>query len=289
MTARILPPNAGPSPLHVLSKSTASILVNKSPRHAIQRKRREVPDETSDEMDQGTIVHALMLGASNKRIVELDFPDFRTKAARTARDETTARGDVPVLKHKADVISGYARKLKLECERLGFPFDGESEVGIEWSEFTSTGDEVTCWGALDHLVVTRGVIYDLKIVESAHPRAMQRHLLAYGGDIQATAYTRAVEAYYPHLAGRTRFVFLACELYSGIVQPVELGGGMRRLGEMKWRRAIETWARCLREDVWPGYTTGIATVDAPEWAIEDEMMHTTAINAARGEAFLEDD
>jgi len=276
----------------VLSKTSASILVNKSPLHARQRKLREVPDDTSDEMDLGTIVHALMLGKSgNRRIVTLDFPDFRTKAAKAARDEATARGDVPVLAHKIEWISAKAKKLVTACEVLGFVFAGEREVAIEWSDFTSGGDEVVCWGALDHLIVapSRATIIDLKIVESAHPRSATKHITTFGGDIQAAAYTRAVTALHPHLAGRVSFVFLFCELHSGAVTPVRLGGTFRKLGEMKWQRAVDTWARCLREDKWPAYATETITVDAPPWAIDEEAAHINDENARRGEAFLEDD
>jgi hypothetical protein len=290
--ARILPPDVGASPAHVLSKTSASILVNKSPLHARMRKMREAPDETSDEMDLGTIVHALMLGASgNRKIVVLDYPDFRKKEARAARDEVLARGDVPVLAHKNEWISSRARKLAARCEALGFAFTGESEVGIEWSEFASGGDEVTCWGALDHLIVgpSRALIVDLKIVESAHPRSAQKHIHTFGGDVQAAAYTRAIEALHPHLAGRVAFVFLFCELHSGAVTPVRLGGTFRRLGELKWQRAIDTWARCLRTGDWPSYASETITIDAPTWAIDEEAAHVNDENARRGEAFLEDD
>jgi hypothetical protein len=111
----------------------------------------------------------------------------------------------------------------------------------------------------------------LKIVESAHPDAIRRHMLTYGCAIQAAAYTRAVEAIHPRLAGRVRFVFLFCEVETGIVTPAALGGSMRALGERQWVRAISTWARCIATNAWPSYTDGTVTIEAPSWAIDAEL------------------
>lgn len=340
MSARRLTDD-GPSPLHVLSQKSAHVLVTKSPLHARLRKLRHVPDDITDEMDLGTVVHEILLGkgrgfavaeytepTADEQLAALvehyeetgDLPEEpaekpkkgrKKKApepppiakesgrpewqnwlrgdAKAAREAIRARGLVPLLPKQHRIATAGAKKLRAACEAMGFPFSGESEVSIEWPEFATGGDEVTCWGALDHLMIygqDRAVIYDLKILDSAHPRSVQRYLLNFGGDIQSTAYIRAVEALYPALAGRVEFVFLACELLTGCVTPVLLGGGMRRLGEMRWRRAVDTWARCLREDNWPGYVTEPVTVDAPEWALTEEMGRLDTTNRERGERFL---
>ena len=347
MTARILLPDAGASPLHVLSKTSAGILLATSPLHARLRKLKETREEPTDEMDLGTIVHELLLGNGKgfavaeyteasadedlaalvdryeetgelpgeepaelpakgkkprkKKPVEPppiaketgrpEWQDWKRGDAQRARAAIRSRGLVPILpKHHRMALAG-AKKLRAECERLGFPFDGESEVAIEWSEIASNGDEVTCWGALDHVLIgARGAhIYDLKILESAHPRAVRQHLHAFGGDIQAAAYTRAVEALHPHLAGRISFTFLACEITTGIVTPVGLNGEFRRLGEIRWQRAVDTWAHCLRTDTWPAYVTERIELDPAPWALAEETDTVNTINAERGEAFMKDD
>ena len=270
MKATWTEPTDGPSPPHVLSKSTAHILVTKSPLHAHLRKTKEHVEDATDEQDQGSIVHAMILGAG-KRIVVLDVDNFRTKAAREARDRARAEGAIPIKAKDEEIVSAMARRLKRNIEALGFAFDGESEIGVRWFERSADEDMVECWGALDHYRPSRPEILDLKIVRNAHPDACRKHLLTFAGDIQAIAYTRAVEAIEPRLQGRVRFVFLFCELYTGAVTPIELDGDFRRLGELKWQRAVNTWARCLRTDEWPAYATGAVRLSPPPWAIEAEM------------------
>lgn len=270
MKATWTEPTDGPSPPHVLSKSTAHILVTKSPLHAHLRKTKEHVEDATDEQDQGSIVHAMILGAG-KRIVVLDVDNFRTKAAREARDRARAEGAIPIKAKDEEIVSAMARRLKRNIEALGFAFDGESEIGVRWFERSADEDMVECWGALDHYRPSRPEILDLKIVRNAHPDACRKHLLTFGGDIQAEAYTRAVEQIDPRLQGRVRFVFLFCELYTGAVTPIELSADFRRLGSLRWQRAVNTWARCLRTDDWPGYTSTPVRLSPPPWAIEAEM------------------
>jgi hypothetical protein len=144
---------------------------------------------------------------------------------------------------------------------------GRSEVTAIWSEDAMPAP-VTCRARLDHL--DGRTIYDLKIVESAHPDAIRRHMMTFGSAIQATAYTRAVEHLRPELAGRVRFVFLFCEVETGIVTPAILGGSMRELGARQWDRAVATWARCTATNTWPSYTDRPVVVEAPSWAIDAE-------------------
>lgn len=260
----------GPSPPHVLSKSTAHLLVSKSPLHAHLRKTKEHVEDATDEQDEGSIVHAMILGAG-KRLVVLDVDSFRTKAAKAARDQARAEGAIPIKAKDEEIVSAMARRLKRNIEALGFVFDGESEIGVRWFERSADRDEIECWGALDHYRPQRAEILDLKIVRSAHPDACRKHLLTFGGDIQAAAYTRAVEQIEPRLQGRVRFVFLFCELYTGAVTPVELSADFQRLGSLRWQRAVNTWARCLRTDEWPGYAREPVRLSPPTWAIENEM------------------
>ena len=114
-------------------------------------------------------------------------------------------------------------------------------------------------------------IYDVKIWQSANPRVLVRKVHDMGVDIQAEAYTRAVEAVHPELAGRVRFVTLVCEVSTGLVTPIVFGGSLRQVGKMRWRRAIDMWARCSALDDWPGYTRGEMVIDAPEWMIAAEL------------------
>lgn len=271
----------GPSPAHVLSYTSAKILIQKSPLHAWLRKRRELEedeDDDTEERDAGTIVHAMLLGVQTRKIVVLPFKDFRTKAAKEARDEALAAGHIVVKEHRERWYSAQATRIRRTLENMGIELAGHAEAGIQWSELADDGDEVVCRGSVDLWQPGTRTILDLKIVRTAHPESIRKQVYSMAYDIQAAAYTSAIEGLDPRLEGRTRFVFVFCELASGACTPVELAGDFAALGRMRWRRAVNTWARCLREDRWPGYVETTTTIGAPEWAMADEMtrQHDTA-------------
>lgn len=318
-----LPPE--PSPPHVLSKTSAHLLLTKSPYHARLRKLRELPDETTKDMEQGTLVHAMLLGEGKKYAVaewapdddlgnqlaasvepgneipppkgrgkkpkappkpkdpppmgpgpepRPEWQDWKRGDAQAAKRKIIAAGMIPLLPKHARMLKASVRKIQMQLDALGIRFEGQSEVAARWTEQTSDGqDEVECWGAFDHLIIrpNGATIYDLKIERSAHPDKIRRSLYDFGSDIQAAAYTRALEAARPELAGRVRFVFVFCEPTSGVVTPITLAGDFEALGNARWQRAIDTWARCLRQERWPAYTSEVVTISAPDWAMAAEQ------------------
>jgi len=125
---------------------------------------------------------------------------------------------------------------------------------------------------MDLLSPSPCLIQDLKSCASAHPNAIARSIIAHGYDIQETAYRRAIETLHPEHAGRSEFWFIFFELeppYS--VTPVTLGGSMREIGESRWHRSRETWRRCLEKNEWPGYASAPMSIEAPGWALAQEL------------------
>ena len=227
---------SGSSSVPALSQSIAKLVVNESPRHAWLRHPLlgNVPDKSTGAKDEGTIIHKLLLGKGDTDIVLVDAPDFRTKAAQQARDAALEAGKLPMIGAKYKAIEVAADALREQCALMGFVFDGESEVGIEWTDVGERG-EVLCRSKLDHLLLADGQILDVKKTCNAHPDYLQRNLQDLGCPIQAHAYTRAVEELQPDLKGRIDFVFLFCEMeppYS--VVPVRLSGAFREIGERQW-------------------------------------------------------
>lgn len=217
------------------------------------------------------MAHAMLLG-KGRTIVTLDFPDYKTKAAQAAKKEVYARGEIPILASKESKFRANVERVKLNLSKLGYEFDGVSEAGVSWFETTTDGEDVECWGALDHWRERQRTILDLKFVRSAHVDACRRHIWFFGGDIQAAAYTSAVENVHPELTGRTSFVLLFAELATGAVTPVPIKGGFESLGNMRWQRAVDTWARCLRDGTWPAYVDGPTQIEPADWMITAEFM-----------------
>lgn len=274
--------HADPCEQPSLSQSIAKTLVTDSALHAWTQHPRlgGIPRPPTKSLDDGTAVHELLLGGD--RIVAVDYPDFRKAAARIERDNAIEAGKVPICAPKLAELRDVAESLRVRIEAMGFDLDaGQTEASITWTEDSRHGP-VLCRGRMDFVAPERGLIVDLKSARSANPKKLGKHFHDYGLDIQWAAYTRALEQHSPEMAGRVDFVFLCCELvppYS--VTPCRPNGEMRMLGNARWARAVDAWARCIRDDHWPDYTDGeIVDIAPPVYALADEE----AIEADKEEA-----
>lgn len=257
-----------------LSASIATTLIKRSPMHAWQ----EHPafgargKEPTKAMDRGTVLHHLVLG-KGKDFRVLDFDDWRTSKAKEARDQARAEGLVPILASAYQDAYHAAVAIMRALVDRGVQLDGDSEQAMEWEE---PGDAigarpVQCRGMMDHLTADRLLIYDLKIVESAAPESIERSAESFGYAIQWAAYTSGHGKVFPHLAGRARMRFVFAEAEPPhAVNIVEPDGVFREIGERRWRRAVNEWGRCLRDNEWPAYGTGINTISSPPWALARE-------------------
>jgi hypothetical protein len=247
-----------------LSSSIANLLVARTPAHAraahpklaAQPVRRE-----SEAMDMGTAVHQLLL--RDDRVDVLEFPDYRTKAAKEARDASRVAGRVPLLAAKweeAQAIAEQVREQILTLRTEPTPFtEGQAEHVIRYHD-----NGADCRAMLDWLRDDREFIDDLKTTGlSADPPRWSRHLFNLGYDIRAAFYTRAVEIEY----GVTpRFRWVVVETSPPYpVTAVELSGRAMESARIRVDRAIELWNQCLESDVWPAYSRDVYVADLPPW------------------------
>jgi hypothetical protein len=257
-----------------LTSSIAHALVSKSPLHAWNIHPRFGGNRSwqSREMGLGSVAHAMLLGTEHELVV-IQADDWRAKIARDLRDAALAAGKVPVLQSDHDDIARAVKEIRRRLRLLKIKLCGRSEVSLFWLETADDGTVVQCRGRLDHLVLTktRAEIFDLKSARSAHPKACSNHSFEYGYDIQQAAYRSALTQLYPQHAGREQFYFLFAELEPPYaVTTCAPAGSLRELGERRWRRAVNLWARCLKEKKWPGYAEGVVQLEAPRYALADE-------------------
>lgn len=262
--------HADPCPRPSLSSSIAKTLVDRSPLHAWQEHPRlgGVRRKPTDALDRGSLIHELVLGGgADVRVIHAD--DYRTKKAREERDAAREVGALPVLAGAYADAREAAEAIKRRIVDAGVVLGGDVEQTITWREETAHGD-VWCRARLDH--VTRdGVIHDLKSTRSAHPRDCARSVLSYGYDIQRAAYVRALAAARPELDGRIDFVFLFVETEPPYaLQVARLDGALREYGDRRWARALNTWAKCISANEWPGYGPGDCYLEAPGWLLAAE-------------------
>jgi len=255
-----------------LSQSTAFTLLNSSPLHAWTQHPRfgNVRRASTAAMSEGTAIHRLLLNkGADFEVIEAD--SFRTKLAQEQRDRALEEHRLPVLRHQHDEWVTAADRIKVNLAALNIHLTGESEVPIEWQESGSLGP-VTCRGMFDHVIIDRGIIYDIKKADSASPKKCGRSVVNYGYSLQHAAYTSALAKLKPEFEGAVDFIFVFVEVdppYA--VLPARLDGMLRELGAMQWNRAVRLWEHCLTTNNWPSYTNQITTLEAPPWAITEEM------------------
>jgi hypothetical protein len=263
---------ADPCEVPSYSQSCATTLLKLSPKHAWAehpklggtRRRKK-----TREMDHGSLMHSLVLG-TGKAIEVVDAKDFKTKAAKAAKAEAEEAGKVAVVTSTYERAEAAAARLTAGLGEWGIDLRaGEVEIGVFWVEETLSGP-IQCRGMIDALQLP--TIWDLKTKAVAHPEACGRSLGDYGEEIQLAAYTSAISKLHPELAGRVKFRWIFAEKEEPFAFTVGDPDGLtEHLGEQRWRRACEIWARCLKTDRWPSYADGPVRVGMPEWKMREEM------------------
>lgn len=253
-----------------LSASTAKTMLLQSPLHAhMYHPRLGGQHKTAtSKMDMGTLCHSLLLGVGGKLAV-VECNDWKKPANQKLRDQFRAEGKLAVTRALYNEAFEAAMVLKPKLEARGFPLAGRSEVTITWEETAANGDIVPCRMRTDH--IDGPEIFDLKITESANPEFLERQIVRMGYDIQRAAYERGLAAAIPEYQGRSRFTLLFCESSPPYcITPVRMAGSLRMLGEMKWQRAVNMWAQCIKSNHWPEYTEDVVFAEARPWDIANE-------------------
>jgi hypothetical protein len=266
MTARILNISLDEYFEHpAFSASVAKTLISRSPLHA----KVAASEKPSKILDRGTSIHRLVLG-KGKDFAVIQHSDWRTKDAQAQRDAARAQGLIPVLAHEFEDYCNAAESIRVQLADRKLVLDGESELAIEWEEQTPHGP-VLCKGMLDHVWLDTGIILDLKVTENAAPSSVERTSENLNYAIQHAAYTRALTALEPDLAGRVAFAFAFCEPEPPhAINLCEPDGIFRELGERRWVRAVHTWAECTKTNHWPGYGPAVNPLTSPSWALARE-------------------
>lgn len=267
--------HADPCEVPALSFSIGWTLINETPAHAYMQhpKLGATPRQATVGMDEGTVAHALLLGAGRDKLAVLPYDDWRKADARAARDAAIACGKVPCkaaefaeCEAAAKVIAGRMQNehgIVLRPER--------SERVLLWVEQTSDGEPVQCRAKIDNFDESTGSIVDIKKIKRADPRTIRQHIEAYGYHVQEAAYRSALSGVFPALLGRETFMRLFFEMSPP--HPVtrdESAGSLRVLGCQLWQVAIDRWAACLRNDHWPAQYTpgGVTRTEASPWAMQ---------------------
>lgn len=271
--------------LPAVSQGVLQTLLDKCPRAAwfdSYLNPNRPRGEDSDEMDAGTIAHAILLEGSTAGVAVIDPLDhpaekgggipvgWTNKSIRAARDAARADGKVPVLKGKmaeinamVDSARSYIESLKTSEPEIWAAFQtggGESETTFVWID-----NSILCRCRPDRISADRKLIIDLKTTAaSAEPDAWGRTQMVKEGRYTGAAfYHRGVATLcnempaYVYLVVETAPPYL-CSLVG--VDPHGMG-----LGAAKIALAMKEWRQCVLDGVWPGYPNRVAYPEIPPW------------------------
>ena len=258
-----------PCPLPSLSRSTIVDLLFKSAAHAKHNHPRLNPNfkESNDrKFDLGTAAHEILLeGGENIQVIEAQ--DWRKKDTQEAREIALKEGKNPLLtkqyQQAVDMVS-VAEKAIRECKELGITnlrIDGNSELSFIWKE-----EDSWCRCRPDWISQDKKIIIDLKFTDtSANPINLARHIISMGYSIQASWYSRGVEAINKI---SPKFIFVFIETYEPyICSFVGLSPQFLDMAKQQTDYALFVWKECLKKNDWPSYPKRICYLDPPTWAL----------------------
>jgi len=259
-------------PAPSLSSGIAKLLIRRSPRHAHHAHPRlggERADDPTRTMDNGSIIHKLMLGrGAGFAMIAAD--DYKTKRAQEARDEARAQGLVPVLAKTLEQLQAAAdaalAQMRAHPDCQAFFDPGRSEAVITWQEH-----DIWLRCMVDRLPDDpTAPWFDIKATQlSAAPVDYQRAIIR-DHAFQRSFYLRSARhvGYLP-----SAFLFVVVEQKPPhAVSVMTVAPSLAEIADREVERAVALWRSCIRSGVWPGYAMKTAYVDAPGWMTAAEQL-----------------
>jgi len=257
-----------------LNASTAIRIVSETPLHAkTHHPRFRLPDEGEKpkrHFDLGKAFHSLLLGKGDP-VVVLDFPDYRKKEAREARDEAYSEGKVPMLAKEwgdtgsvlYEMTESAEKKIRAAGYGGDFYLDSDTEHGI-----LVDVDYCPCRILCDCINLERNTVFDLKTTATlAEPHDWMRRAMQMGIDIRVGHYLDVLKAEYDR---DFTYLFVLTEKsppYASAI--VELDSRTIALGRSKASVARELWLIGLRQGSWDAWPDEVQLAAASEWAFMD--------------------
>lgn len=221
---------------------------------------------------QGSIWHSYML-EDGKDIAVLDYPDFRTKEAREARDQATAEGKYALLSKDVGELK-QAKEMLLsdpDCRALLTHPSGRAERSfVITPDIGGLKKPVQVKARPDWLIVdgNQVICVDYKTTVSSSPRAFRKQAGKFAYFAQDAWYRTVLAQQFNTDFWDIDFVFLAqskTEPY--IPRLYRLDHDAILAGQDWMREALTRWAEHGGGDPagWPMVGHGVTEISIPEW------------------------
>lgn len=274
---------ADPAPTPSFSSSIGRLLLQLSPTHAwlahpkLGNANSEPP---SAKADFGSVVHELVLGNGSAYRV-LDVADFRTKAAKLAREEAIADGRTPI--KAEDFLRAEAAAAEIRSQLAEVFKEGEAERTMIWRD-----EDIWCRARPDWLVRSANMVFDLKITGinlSPLEKKVERHIFEQWMDLTAAHYRDGYRALFGEEL-EYRFIFVEDHPPFSI-RPFQLSGQGLEMGQRKLEAARSWWKRCIKDNRWPGMRLELGWADPEPWQAAGWLTYDGGISDAEREAAIE--
>lgn len=249
---------ADPCSVPSLTQSVASVLLDRSPRHAALRHPRLNPawePYEDTKFNIGNAAHKLLIGRG-KELVIVEADDWRTKAAKEARDAAHSDGNVAILSHQYKTAEAMAVSF---CEQV----DNITECKGAFHTAGGGHGEVVIIAEYQGVMLRSMVDWmrdtchldDLKTTGiSASPDRLPYAMADGGWDLQAAIQERILDQLDASGRGRRHHYFYLQENDDPYeVTACELPESVMHIGRQKLDKAINIWRDCMTNNRWPGY------------------------------------
>ena len=221
------------------------------------------PIPRAKHFDIGSAVHLAVLEPHDlaDRVSIVDALDYRTKAAKEARDSAYAENRIPILQSEYSQILDLAEAIQRHPMAKGLFTAGSAERSLVW-EWRG----IPCKCRPDYLADDRSFIVDLKTAVSAHPKEIARKALLEGWHVRASWYLPGVREVTGELPEKYLFVVIEKE-FPHIVEVYELDTKALIYGEQIVGRSMRRLTWCFKTNEWPSYGEGgISDLELPSWS-----------------------
>jgi hypothetical protein len=195
------------------------------------------------------------------RIVAHGHDEYRSNAAKEARDLAYAAGKTPLKPAEWAMIEGMQKAIRAHplAARLFHGGDAEATLTWEW-------DGLLCKARPDYLSGNRSIILDLKTTTTVNPRAIARKAYNDGWFVRAAWYLGGAKAALGAMPDK--YLFVIAEVKPPhLIEIYEMDDRALIYGDQIIMRTLKRAAECLATDRWPGYGDGgIAKLALPSWA-----------------------
>lgn len=255
-----------------ISSGMLRTLALKTPSHLKAESARLNPlaqHKSAQNMDRGSVIHKILVGGDG--VAWLDFKDYRTKAAKEAKEAAYSAGRTPMLlKEKEEIkmiCAAVKEQIKNDPENNDALRSGDFESSAFWHEEID-GEKVFCRARFDNVDFEAGSITDIKSTGVLLTKWERTELYGNKYYLQAEHYSRAFKA----ITGKRpkRFRFLLIETSPPyLIKFIEVHPSYQDLIEEYYNNLLRVWKHSLKINYFAGYPAGTHYVHMPSYELSE--------------------